>query len=169
MSHLIPHSTSTFNHPYKSRGKPDSNSIIRPSSGGGFSSVGGWLNLGAPGASCAFTFQVRPTKASSVSSVFFIVRVFLSSGYKGQRALYYIFAKRRQNLSFIFNYFHSKPKNPTKTRPKHQKNFLTTGVRPTPIAPQKISKNAATARIDNVWGDRNLVCSCAGMEAFLEE
>ena len=27
----------------------------------------------------------------------------------------------------------------------------------------------ATARIDNVWGDRNLVCSCAGMEAFVEE
>ena len=27
----------------------------------------------------------------------------------------------------------------------------------------------ATARIDNVWGDRNLVCSCTGMEAFLEE
>ncbi len=24
-------------------------------------------------------------------------------------------------------------------------------------------------RIDNVWGDRNLVCSCAGMEAFTEE
>ena len=27
----------------------------------------------------------------------------------------------------------------------------------------------ATGRIDNVWGDRNLVCSCAGMEAFGEE
>ncbi len=27
----------------------------------------------------------------------------------------------------------------------------------------------ATARIDNVWGDRNLVCSCTGMESFLEE
>ncbi len=27
----------------------------------------------------------------------------------------------------------------------------------------------ATGRIDNVWGDRNLVCSCAGMEAFAEE
>ncbi|HIG80095.1 MAG TPA: glycine dehydrogenase (aminomethyl-transferring), partial [Verrucomicrobiales bacterium] len=26
----------------------------------------------------------------------------------------------------------------------------------------------ATGRVDNVWGDRNLVCSCAGMEAFLE-
>jgi glycine dehydrogenase len=25
------------------------------------------------------------------------------------------------------------------------------------------------ARIDNVWGDRNLVCSCAGMEQFEEE
>jgi glycine dehydrogenase len=25
------------------------------------------------------------------------------------------------------------------------------------------------ARIDNVYGDRNLVCSCAGMEAFDEE
>jgi glycine dehydrogenase len=27
----------------------------------------------------------------------------------------------------------------------------------------------ATGRIDNVWGDRNLVCSCTGMEAFEEE
>ena len=27
----------------------------------------------------------------------------------------------------------------------------------------------AVGRIDNVWGDRNLVCSCAGMEAFAEE
>ena len=27
----------------------------------------------------------------------------------------------------------------------------------------------ATARIDNVWGDRNLVCSCAGMETFEED
>ena len=27
----------------------------------------------------------------------------------------------------------------------------------------------AVGRIDNVWGDRNLVCSCAGMEAFTEE
>jgi glycine dehydrogenase len=27
----------------------------------------------------------------------------------------------------------------------------------------------ATARIDNVWGDRNLVCSCGGMETFKEE
>ena len=27
----------------------------------------------------------------------------------------------------------------------------------------------ATGRIDNVWGDRNLVCSCAGMVAFGEE
>jgi len=27
----------------------------------------------------------------------------------------------------------------------------------------------ATGRIDNVWGDRNLVCSCAEMEAFGEE
>ena len=27
----------------------------------------------------------------------------------------------------------------------------------------------ATARIDNVWGDRNLVCSCRGMETFEEE
>ena len=24
----------------------------------------------------------------------------------------------------------------------------------------------AVARIDNVWGDRNLVCSCVGMEAY---
>ena len=27
----------------------------------------------------------------------------------------------------------------------------------------------AVGRIDNVWGDRNLVCSCAGMESFSEE
>ena len=27
----------------------------------------------------------------------------------------------------------------------------------------------AVGRIDNVWGDRNLVCSCVGMEAFSEE
>ena len=27
----------------------------------------------------------------------------------------------------------------------------------------------AVSRIDNVWGDRNLACSCAGMEAFTEE
>ena len=27
----------------------------------------------------------------------------------------------------------------------------------------------AVGRIDNEWGDRNLVCSCAGMEAFTEE
>jgi len=27
----------------------------------------------------------------------------------------------------------------------------------------------ATGRIDNAWGDRNLVCNCAGMEAFEEE
>ena len=26
----------------------------------------------------------------------------------------------------------------------------------------------AVGRIDNVWGDRNLVCSCVGMEAFEE-
>jgi glycine dehydrogenase len=27
----------------------------------------------------------------------------------------------------------------------------------------------AVGRIDNVWGDRNLVCSCAGIESFTEE
>ena len=27
----------------------------------------------------------------------------------------------------------------------------------------------AVSRIDNVWGDRNLACSCVGMEAFTEE
>jgi glycine dehydrogenase len=27
----------------------------------------------------------------------------------------------------------------------------------------------AVSRIDNVWGDRNLVCSCAGMELFSKE
>jgi len=27
----------------------------------------------------------------------------------------------------------------------------------------------AVGRIDNVWGDRNLVCSCAEMESFSEE
>ncbi len=25
---------------------------------------------------------------------------------------------------------------------------------------------AAVSRIDNVYGDRNLVCSCVGMEAY---
>jgi len=27
----------------------------------------------------------------------------------------------------------------------------------------------AVGRIDNVWGDRNLVCSCVGMKAYGEE
>jgi len=28
--------------------------------------------------------------------------------------------------------------------------------------------NRAVGRVDNVYGDRNLVCSCVGMEAYAE-